>query len=276
MGGNVNLDMEDPVGTSTVGKAIEVLDLIYKMGRPVRFRELEELSRFPKPTLYRFVQTLTEYGMLNYDTDRNTYFLGLRLVRLAHAAWRHSVIGPVAQPHLAALANEIREAVYLSRLDAGQCVCLDRGAPDGQSTVFFDADRVYPSYCTAVGKAMLACLPPSGLEIALTQQSFHPLTDATITDPDVLRTELEQVRAQGYAIENEEHVRGILAVAVPIVSPAGKLLGGLGIHASDRQTDLATLKTQLDAMRGAAQKIARDVADWRFPEADEGILRIGA
>ncbi|MEO0754386.1 MAG: helix-turn-helix domain-containing protein, partial [Pseudomonadota bacterium] len=71
----------------TVGKALEVLDQVAAFGRPVRFSELLAASPFPKATLYRFVQTLTNQGMLAFDAERQTYGPGLRLVRLAHAAW---------------------------------------------------------------------------------------------------------------------------------------------------------------------------------------------
>lgn len=257
---------EESSGVSTVGKAIEVLDLIYEFGRPVRFKELQAASRFPKPTLYRFVQTLTDHGMLSFDPDRNTYFLGIHLVRLAHAAWRQSMIAPVAQPHLRALARRIGEPVYLSKLDGGQCVTLDRGSPDEHAGMFMDINRIYPSYCTAVGKAMLACLPDEELDRALVQQSYHKLTEATIGDDASLRTELDETRERGYAIEKEEHVRGIVGVAVPILAPSGTLLGGLGIHAMDRRTDLDTLRNRLPDMQETAGTIARDAAAWCFPE----------
>ena len=78
-------------GDGTVGKALEVLDQVAAFGRPVRFAELLATSTFPKPTLYRFVQTLTSQGMLSFDPDRQTYSPGLRLVRLAHAAWDQSL-----------------------------------------------------------------------------------------------------------------------------------------------------------------------------------------
>lgn len=262
-------------GVSTVSKAIEVLDLVYEFGRPVRFRELEAASRFPKPTLYRFVQTLTDHGMLNFDPDRNEYYLGTRLVRLAQAAWRLCMIGPVAQPHLRDLANRLGEAVYLSKLDGGQCVCLDRGSPDDLAGTFLSINRVYPAYCTAVGKAMMACLPQDELERALTQQSLHRLTEATITDVDRFRTELERTRKRGFAIEDEEHVRGIIAVGVPIVASSGTLLGGLGVHAPDRRTDLNRLKQQVPDMLETAGKIARDAADWRCPRSNENIRSAG-
>ena len=73
-------------GDGTVGKALDVLDMVAAVGHPVRFSELLTVSAYPKATLYRLIQTLTHQGMLAYDSDRQTYALGVRLVRLAHAA----------------------------------------------------------------------------------------------------------------------------------------------------------------------------------------------
>ena len=79
--------LKAPKSDGTVGKALQVLDQVAEFRRPVRFAELLENSPFPKPTLYRFVQTLTNQGMLSFDPDRQTYAMGVRLVRLAHSAW---------------------------------------------------------------------------------------------------------------------------------------------------------------------------------------------
>ena len=70
-------------GDGTVGKAIGVLDQVAGFGRPVRFTEVLAESDLPKPTLYRFIQSLTNQGMLVYDPERQTYAPGLRLLRLA-------------------------------------------------------------------------------------------------------------------------------------------------------------------------------------------------
>jgi IclR family KDG regulon transcriptional repressor len=70
------------------------------MRPPVRFSELLDESPYPKATLYRFVQTLTTQGMLSFDPERQTYAPGLRLVRLAHAAWQASSLAPNRAAHL--------------------------------------------------------------------------------------------------------------------------------------------------------------------------------
>src|SRR6056297_1866150 len=84
-------------GDGTVGKALEVLDQVAAFGRPVRFSELLEQSVFPKATLYRFLQTLTSQEK-SVERGLGKDAPGVRLVRLAHAAWRQSSLGPVARP----------------------------------------------------------------------------------------------------------------------------------------------------------------------------------
>ncbi|WP_421905001.1 IclR family transcriptional regulator [Mameliella sp.] len=258
-------------GAGTVGKALGVLDIVAQIGRPARASDIQALSDLPKGTVYRFLQSLTEQNMLSYDPDLRVYSMGVRLVRLAQVAWRNFQIGPVAQPHLSALARKIGLAVYLSKLDGGQCVSLERGTPDVRAGLFQDVDRVYPAYCTAVGKAMLASLSEESLAAALNQQSFHPLTESTITDAETLRADLATTRSRGYAIENGEHVRGIIAVGVPILTPGGRIFGGLAVHVPDRRTDLEQLILHVGDLQDTAADIARDAADWSFPEADRHI-----
>ena len=98
-------------GDGTVGKALDVLDMVAMAGRPVRFTELLVSSSYPKATMYRFLQTLTNQGMLTYDPDRQLYSLGVRLVRLAHAAWAQSSLAPIARPWIDMLSGEVGETI---------------------------------------------------------------------------------------------------------------------------------------------------------------------
>jgi DNA-binding IclR family transcriptional regulator len=155
-------------GTQTVrrwngGKALTVLDAVAEHGRPVRFTELLEDSPFPKATLYRFVQTLTAQGMLSYDPERQTYAPGLRLVRLAHAAWQASSLAPIARPYLDDLSRATGETVHLAQLDGGQVLYVDKRNATDPVEMYSQAGKVGPAYCTGVGKAMLAYLPEAEL-----------------------------------------------------------------------------------------------------------------
>ncbi|WP_333713042.1 IclR family transcriptional regulator [Yoonia sp.] len=253
-------------GDGTVGKALEVLDQVAAFGRPVRFAELLAESPFPKPTLYRFVQTLTSQQMLRYDPDRQTYSPGLRLVRLAHAAWDQSTLAPIARPHIDALSAAVGETVHLAQLDHAQVLYIDKRNANNPVEMYSQAGKVGPAYCTGVGKVMLAFLDADAAEVAIGQQSFHPFTTHTLRNPDALRAELQDIRENGYGFDREEHEPGIICVAMPIITETGRLLGALSVTSTTSRTNLAGLEGFEPILRDTARKIARDAANWSFPD----------
>jgi DNA-binding IclR family transcriptional regulator len=250
----------------TVGKALEVLDQVAAFGRPVRFMELLGDSPFPKATLYRLVQTLTSQGILSHDPDRGTYALGVRLVRLAHAAWRQSSLAPIARPYLDALSAEVGETVHLAQLDHAQVLYVDKRNAREPIEMFSQAGKVGPAYCTGVGKAMLAYLPEAQLAAILPQQSYHRFTPHTLTDEARLRAELGAIRKRGYAFDDEEHEPGIICIALPILSAGGRVLGALSVTGSTARTSLKALEGLAPRVRSAAEAIAAEAESWRFPE----------
>jgi len=253
-------------GGGTVGKALEVLDLVAGFGRSVRFTELLRDSPYPKPTLYRFVQTLTRQGMLSYDRPSQTYALGVRLVRLAHAAWNQSSLAPLARVHLDSLAAEVGATVHLVQLDHGQVLYVDKRNPANAIEMFSSAGKVGPAYCTGVGKAMMAFLPEVELVPVITQQSFHRFTPHTLVTEAALRAELAEIRKRGYAFDREEHEPGIICVALPILTPQGSVLGALSVTSSTARQTLDTLEGLVPRIRRTTSAIAEEAQHWRFPD----------
>ncbi|NHB76274.1 IclR family transcriptional regulator [Rhodobacter calidifons] len=250
----------------TVGKALDVLDMVARHGRPVRFSDLLTQSAYPKATLYRLLQTLTHQGMLTLDPDTGTYALGVRLVRLAHAAWSQSSLAPIARPYLDELARETGETIHLAQLDLGQVLYVDKRNAARPVEMFAQAGKVGPAYCTGVGKAMLAFLPPEALEAALARQSFHRFTPHTLASREALLEELEAIRKRGHAWDREEHEAGIICCAVPILSRQGRAMGALSITSTTARTTLDALGTLAPRIRDIAAKIAAEAESWRFPE----------
>ena len=251
----------------TVGKALSVLDRIASYGRPVRFGELLTESDMPKATLYRFVQTLTNQGMLQYDPDRQTYAPGLRLVRLAHAAWAQSSLAPVARPHIDALSTETGETIHLAQLDHAQVLYVDKRNARDPIEMFSQAGKVGPAYCTGVGKAMLAFLPDTELDSVLAQQSWHRFTAHTHGRPESLRAELAEIRKDGFSFDREEHETGIICVAVPILNSHSHPLGALSVTGTTQRTSLDALRRLGPRLQQAAEAIAADAESWLFPRA---------
>ncbi len=253
----------------TVGKALDVLDMVALAGRPVRFSDLLATSAYPKATLYRFLQTLTHQGMLTLDPDRGTYALGVRLVRLAHAAWQQSSLAPLARPYLDELAAETGETIHLAQMDMGQVLYVDKRNAARPVEMFSSAGKVGPAYCTGVGKAMLAHLPDDALQAVLSRQSFHVFTPHTYASPDALRAELAAIRQRGHAFDREEHEPGIICVAVPILTRQGRVIGAISVTSTTQRTTLDVLEAQADRIKETAARIAAEAESWRFPEQDK-------
>jgi len=250
----------------TVGKALDVLDMVASHGRPVRFSDLLGEAGYPKATLYRLLQTLTHQGMLTLDPDTGTYALGVRLVRLAHAAWAQSSLAPIARPYLDDLARETGETIHLAQMDLGQVLYVDKRNAAKPVEMFAQAGKVGPAYCTGVGKAMLAYLPPEALEAALARQSFHRHTPHTLASRAALLAELQAIRTRGHAWDAEEHEAGIICCAVPILSRRGRVMGALSVTSTTARTTLAALGDLAPRIKDIAAKIAADAESWRFPE----------
>lgn len=255
-------------GDGTVGKALDVLDIVASHGSPVRFSDLLEKSPYPKATLYRFLQTLTHQGMLHLDPETGHYSPGMRLVRLAHAAWAQSSLAPIARPWIDSLAAATGETVHLAQLDGGQVLYVDKRNATKPVDMFAQAGKVGPAYCTGVGKAMLAFLPTEQQDSAIARQSFYRHTPQTMTTPDALRQELRAIRERGHAFDREEHEPGIICCAVPILSRAGRVLGAISVTSTTTRTTLGALEQEAPRIKEIAARIAADAESWRFPEQE--------
>jgi IclR family transcriptional regulator, KDG regulon repressor len=257
---------QDSKADGTVGKALDVLDEVAAAGRPVRFVELLANSDYPKATLYRLLQTLTNQGMLGYDSNRQVYSLGVRLVRLAHAAWQQSSLAPIARPHIDALSQKIGETVHLAQLDNGQVLYVDKRNATSPIEMFSQAGKIGPGYCTGVGKAMLAYLNGPQQDRAIAQQAFHAYTDHTLTTPAALRAELAKIRDCGVSFDREEHEPQIICIAAPVLTGAGRVIGGLSVTSSTQRYSLADLERLKPDLLETARNIGAEAENWHFPD----------
>lgn len=255
-------------GDGTVGKALSLLDKVAFYGRPVRFGELLADSELPKATLYRLLQTLTRQRMLGYDADRQMYSLGVRLVGLAHAAWNQVSLAPIARPLLDELSLNVGETVHLGQLDHGQVLYVDKRNPSMPLSMFSDAGKIGPGYCTGVGKVMLAHLEKALRDKLVSQQSFHRYTEHTICNADDFQTELAHIREQQVAFDRQEHEAKIICIAAAILSTNQRVLGGLSITTSTERYTLQGLEKFKPQLLQTAHKIGQLAESWHFPETN--------
>ena len=256
--------MNKPVkNDGTVGKALEVLDAVAMYERPVRFSELLEQSPYPKATLYRFLQTLTNQKFLEYDQTAGIQFaFALCGLPIQHGKPPHLRRLPDPTEQLVA---KVGETVHLAQLDNGQVLFIDKLRATDRFQTLAQVGQVAPAYCTGVGKAMLAFIAPKRLQIVLQQQSFYKFTPATHTSVASLNEELDSVRKEGIAFDREEHQQGINSIAAPILSSNGRLIGAISIATATNRFDCEALMQFKGSLLETAKKIGEDATSWQFP-----------
>jgi IclR family KDG regulon transcriptional repressor len=249
----------------TVGKAMEILDSVAAVGRPVKFSELLAQSPHPKATLYRILQTLTHQGLLAHNEETGAYSLGLRLMTLAHSAWKQATLATVARPFLAAFAAKTSGPVHLAQLESGQVLFVDRIKMNARLEFLAEPGLIAPAFCTAVGKAILAHLSPERQERALCQQHFETRTPVTITSLQALRAELATIKAAGVAFDREEYQLHAIAIAAPIMNDSGRVIGAISITTSTDHHTLDDLRVFQPDLVATAKQIGDAASAWQFP-----------
>ncbi len=243
--------------SSPISRALHLLDIVADAGGPVRFADVQKASPLPKATLSRLLRQLESEGMLVFEPQSQRYKMGLRLIRLAHAAWQSASMVDVARPVIDRLARRFGTTVHLATLDHAQVLYIDKRVPKPTIDMFSAPGRIGPAYCTGVGKAMLAFLPDAERRTAVAAQSFQRHTLRTITTPAALEAELAAIRARGWSTDDEEHEETVICVAVPILASDGKLLGAVSVTSTTHLTSLPELEAGLPEIRAAAAEIGR-------------------
>ncbi|HEY8645985.1 MAG TPA: IclR family transcriptional regulator [Gaiellaceae bacterium] len=192
-------------------------------------RELE-LSR---STAHRYVSTLANLGYLQQDVTSKRYRLGPRVLDLGFSAMNSMDLLEISAPHLRQLSDETQHTVNLAILDGADVVYIERcrTTRPGQREIDLNlhVGARLPAYCTAMGKAILAFLPEKRLREIVKRIDFAPRGPNTLTDATALRRDLERVRSDGIAVNDEELAYGLRSIAAPVHSHPGDVVAAINL-----------------------------------------------
>ncbi|MBA9001825.1 MULTISPECIES: IclR family transcriptional regulator [Thermomonospora] len=236
-------------------RAFELLEHLADAGGEMALSELTERSGLPMPTIYRLMRTMVNHGYVRQGPSKR-YALGPRLIRLGESATR--LLGHWARPALTRLVDEIGETANMAVLEGDAAVYVAQVPSRHSMRMFTEVGRRVQPHCTGVGKALLAQLSDETVREIIGRTGLAAHTPHTITDPDRLLAELDRIRAQGYAIDDEEQEVGVRCVAVPLPgapAPAAISVSGPSGRLTTRLVDEA-----VPLMRRAAEQFARDLS----------------
>ena len=227
--------------TSSLRKALSILDAFNEHDTGVSMLELSRRTNFPKSTTHRLVTDLVSWGGI--ERTPGGLRIGLRLFERGQLA-RSVSLREIARPYLEDLRQATNKTVNLAVRDGTDVVYVEKLIGRSSRASQSRAGGRLPLHCTAMGKAILAFSNESLVKEML-QEPLRPMTESTITNPVALRTELAMIRRDRVAFDSEESVRGIICVASPLMSSDGVVIGAVSITGFESIVDCRKVTTAL-------------------------------
>jgi DNA-binding IclR family transcriptional regulator len=249
----------DPTSVA-VDRALAILEAT--AGRPAGLTN-SDLSRrlgLPKSSASYILRTLVRRGYLRRDPESGRYRLGLKILSLGRDVLAGLDLGAVALPALRALVERTELTAHLAVLDHGEAVYVEKVDAPGFIKMDTWVGRRMRAHSTAVGKALVANLAKGDLAALVERHGLERRTRRTIVTLQGLHAQLEQVRAQGYAVDDEENNPGARCVAVPVFDGLGEVQAAVGLSGTTSQIQLTALPRLVGLARECARKISRQLA----------------
>jgi len=233
-----------------------VLEEVAKAGVPVTPTEVNAKIGLPKPTIHRLFATLEAEGFLERNLDGRSYMAGYRYRKMSTGVLSSLRIRDARLTILRKLSAEIGETCNIALPEQDAMVYLERVETEWPLRIQLPVGTTVPFYCTASGKMYLSTLPKAHLIRYATTATFEANTPNTITDADTLVEAVTAIRKNGYSVDNEEFMDGMVALAVPVLDGNGRLFATVSFHAPTLRFTTERVLTFLPALHAASSELS--------------------
>lgn len=226
--------------TSSLARGLQVLECFGPQSQSYTLSELAKQLDIPKSSMLRVLKTLSQMDYLRYEEHSKHYYLGVRVLSLGFALLQSLELREIARPYMENLSRECNKTLNLAILNKDEMVYVERIRVQGIRSYNISIGYRTPPWNTAIGKAVLAYLEPKKviemLKRAKDKGSFQG-------DGTKLMKVLAETRKNGFALDNQEFLRGILAIAVPIFSSTG-VVGAINLVGEPEDVSPETLRKE--------------------------------
>ena len=237
--GSIQSGSSSDLGSAkAVGKTIGILEFLAERGH-ASLAEICSESGLNKSTGHRFLNALRHLGYVRQVED-GSYAPTMKLAQLGMLVSDKLDLLSEARPVIRELGRETQETIHLAAIDETHLVYLDKieSTRNLRVAMMSRIGASAPTYCTGVGKALLAFVDEETRDHTLGGEHFERHTPNTLPDRAALEKELTRIRAAGVALDNEEHEIGVRCVAAPVLDPDGRAVAAISVSApSVRLTD---------------------------------------
>lgn len=233
-----------------------ILEVVSTSPTPLTATEINDKIGLPKQTVHRLCTTLEKEGYLLRAADGKRLQPSRRLMEIGVGLMQASRFHTARHQILERVASTIRETVnYVVPQDTGMHY-LDRVETDWPFRIQLPVGSNVPFHCTASGKTFMASLSKSERRSFVRALKLESHTSQTLTDPDQLLKELEGIGSRGFALDNEEFVSGMVALAVPVNDPKGRYVSSLAVHGPAQRLSVDGLLEHKSMLQDSAARIS--------------------
>jgi|SRR5579875_184750 len=215
--------------SSSLARGLNILELFAREGHELGITEVANELGVSASTCHRYVHTLVTLGYLEQYRLSGRYGLGFKVMDLGMAAINSLGFIQVARPYLHELWESTGRSVDIGVLDGNEVVYVDMVKNPGGVVLDIPVGSRLPAHSSAIGKVLLAELPPERLEVALSKMELRPMGPNTITTAADLIADLQMSRERGFAYNNEETAPGLRTVAAPIRASSGEAVAAINL-----------------------------------------------
>jgi IclR family pca regulon transcriptional regulator len=221
--------------------------------------EVAAASGLDRATARRCLLTLAHLGYADYDGKFFT--LTPRVLRLGTACLATMPLPQMVQPWLDKLSETLGESSSVSILDGDEIVYIARASQRKVMSISLMPGSRLPAFCTSMGRVLLAALPETEVAHLLAARPLQARTEFTVTDPAEVMQRIAQVRAQGFAVIDQEVEIGLRSIAVPILDARGRVVAALNLGLPARAEGPEALESRylpaLRAIQAELRKVLR-------------------
>lgn len=232
----------DPNFMTSLARGLQVIRAFSEHRRNLTIAQVSQSTGLSRASVRRCLYTLNKLGYVVEDNKR--FALRPQVLTLGHAYLSSTPLAVLAQPYLDDVSRVLRESCSAAVLDGDDIVYVCRSAETRIMSISLLVGTRLPAYCTAMGQVLLAQLAPAALEDYLARVALVARTDRTVTSVGELRKALDTVRAQGFALLDQELEVGLRAIAVPLRDGRGAVVAAINVGTHASRVSLETMREQ--------------------------------
>lgn len=213
----------------SVDRALKILDLFDEFDSELKITDISDRLLLHKSTVHSLLKTLKKHNYIEQNTENGKYRLGMKIFERGNFVIHSRDIRSVAREYLFSLSKETNQTVHLVIQDGKEGVYIDKVESSAATVLYSRIGRRIPLHCSGVGKALIAFQSDREIENILKDYEFIKRTENTITNKEDFLNEIENIRINGYAEDNQENEPGIRCVAIPIRDHSGEVIAAISI-----------------------------------------------